>query len=200
MRLKLINFTVSRPQSSVMWRRVGCIRLGNYTALHPRRLIMIFAAVGTSDLTMRKSAPLISFVFTPCSYTREEEVQLHSFLAPVLNQICRSRESHYNIKINFTVMVPDGLCASVPTSVAWGLVRAIKANSHIPCRSHAVPLFRVCLSRLIYRVRPCLFHTCHVWISIGRPETTCERPAFVRLLPATTRSYTNVVIRSTPIL
>jgi hypothetical protein len=38
----------------------------------------------------------------------------------------------------------------------------LKANSHIPCRSHAVPLgFRLCLSRLIYTVRPCLIHTCH---------------------------------------
>lgn len=53
--LKLMNFTVSRSQSSVMWRRVGCIRLENYMASHPRRLIMIFAAMRTSNLTPRKS-------------------------------------------------------------------------------------------------------------------------------------------------
>jgi hypothetical protein len=35
-----------------------------------------------------------------------------------------------------------------------------------------------------------------VWISNGRPETTCGRPARVRLLPATTRSSTKVVTRS----
>jgi hypothetical protein len=40
----------------------------------------------------------------------------------------------------------------------------------------------------------------HVWISIGRPETACGRPACVRLLlPATTLSSTKVVIRSMPI-
>jgi hypothetical protein len=36
-------------------------------------------------------------------------------------------------------------------------------------------------------------------ISIGRPETACGRPALVRLLPATTRSSTKVLIRSIPI-
>ena len=33
-----------------------------------------------------------------------------------------------------------------------------------PCRSPAMPCrkgFRICLSRLIYTVRPCLIHTCH---------------------------------------
>jgi hypothetical protein len=38
----------------------------------------------------------------------------------------------------------------------------------------------------------------HMWISIGRPETACGRPARVRLLPTTTRSSTKV-IRSIPI-
>jgi hypothetical protein len=36
----------------------------------------------------------------------------------------------------------------------------------------------------------------HVWISTGRPEAAYGRPAHVRLLPATTRSSTKVVIRS----
>jgi hypothetical protein len=39
----------------------------------------------------------------------------------------------------------------------------------------------------------------HVRICISRPETAYGRPARVRLLPATTRSSTNVVIRSIPI-
>jgi hypothetical protein len=91
-----------------------------------------------------------------------------------------------------------------------------------PCRSPALPFrwgFRLCLSHLIYTVRSCLIHTCHatampfwkrplkattqcdmgtawyVWISIGRPETACGRPACVRL-PCTTRSSTKVVTRS----
>jgi hypothetical protein len=36
----------------------------------------------------------------------------------------------------------------------------------------------------------------YVWISMGRPETECGRPARVRLLPATTRSSTKVVTRT----
>ena len=48
-----------------------------------------------------------------------------------------------------------------------------KADSHIACRYHAAPMpfpyravpcrqwFRMCLSHLIYTVRPCLIHTCH---------------------------------------
>jgi hypothetical protein len=93
----------------------------------------------------------------------------------------------------------------------------------LPCR--AAKGLDCVLSHLIYTVRPCLVHTwhaapvschdhavviansqgrgmgmaCHVWISIGRSETACGRPARFRLLPATTRSYTKVVIRSIPI-
>ena len=42
-----------------------------------------------------------------------------------------------------------------------------KADSHIECRAHAVPLpyhaakGLECLSHVIYTVRPCLIHTCH---------------------------------------
>ena len=88
---------------------------------------------------------------------------------------------------------------------------SLQADSHIPCRVHAVPL-RVCLSHLIYTVRPCLIHTCHVMhlpcfdhavllmttAQHVRRETACALPARVRLLPATTRSSTKVVIRSIP--
>jgi hypothetical protein len=82
-----------------------------------------------------------------------------------------------------------------------------------PCRSPAMPCrygFRMCLSHLIYTVRPCLIHTCHVMpmpcsdhavllkatAQHVRRETACGLPARVRLLPATTRSSTKVVIRS----
>ena len=47
----------------------------------------------------------------------------------------------------------------------------LKADSHIACRAHVAPMpfpchavslrFRMCLSHLIYTVRPCLIHTCY---------------------------------------
>ena len=69
----------------------------------------------------------------------------------------------------------------------------------------------MCLSHLIYTVRPCLIHTCHVMPMLCsdhgvllkatarhvRRETVCGLPARVRLLPATIRSSTKVVIRGT---
>jgi hypothetical protein len=72
----------------------------------------------------------------------------------------------------------------------------------------------MCLSHLIYTVRPCLIHTCHAapvpcshhavllkaTAQHGRRETACGLPARVRLLPATKRSSTKIVIRSIPIL
>jgi hypothetical protein len=71
----------------------------------------------------------------------------------------------------------------------------------------------MCFSRLIYTVWPRLIHTCHAapmscsdhtvlrkaTAQDGRRETACGWPVRVRLLPATTRSSTNVVIRSIPI-
>jgi hypothetical protein len=92
----------------------------------------------------------------------------------------------------------------------------------LPCR-YAKGLD--CVSHLIYTVQPCLIHTCHVVplpyhdhavlkatfqghgtvrhgngmvcaISNGNPETAWGSPVRVRLLPATTRSFTKVVTRS----
>jgi hypothetical protein len=71
----------------------------------------------------------------------------------------------------------------------------------------------MCLSHLIYTVRPCLIHTCHAapmpcsdhaillkaTAQDGRREMACGRPAHIRLLLATTQSSTKVVIRSIPI-
>jgi hypothetical protein len=96
-----------------------------------------------------------------------------------------------------------------------------------PCHSPAISCrygFRLCISHLIYTCHaapvPCHDHAVlkatyqghgtarlgrgmgmawHVWISIGRPQTACGRPARFRLLPATTRSSTKVAIRSIPI-
>ena len=68
----------------------------------------------------------------------------------------------------------------------------------------------MCLSHLIYTVRPCLIHTCHAapmpcsdhavllkaTAQHSRRETACGLPARVRLLPATTRSSTKTVIKA----
>jgi hypothetical protein len=65
----------------------------------------------------------------------------------------------------------------------------------VPCHDHAV-------LKVTSRGHGTARHGCgmgmawHVWISIGCPETACGRPARFRLLPATTRSSTKVVIRS----
>ena len=71
----------------------------------------------------------------------------------------------------------------------------------------------MCLSLLIYTARPCMIHTCHAMpmpcsdhavlkamAQHGRRETACGLPALVRLLPATMRSSTKIVIISIPIL
>ena len=60
--------------------------------------------------------------------------------------------------------------------------------------------FRICLSHLIYKVWPCLIHTCQAILLKAtaqhvRWETACELPARIHLLPATTRSSAKVVIR-----
>jgi hypothetical protein len=71
----------------------------------------------------------------------------------------------------------------------------------------------MCLSHLIYTVRPCLIHTCHAMpmpcsdhavllkatAQLLRRETAFGLPVRVLLLPATTRISTKVVIRSIPI-
>jgi hypothetical protein len=71
----------------------------------------------------------------------------------------------------------------------------------------------MCLSHLIYTVRPCLIHTCHAMpmrrsdhavllkatAQHVRRETVCGLPARFRLLPATMRSSTKVVIRHIPV-
>jgi hypothetical protein len=62
---------------------------------------------------------------------------------------------------------------------------SFKADSHIACRAHAVPLpcraarFRMSLSHLIYTARPCLIHTCHA-IPMPRPCRALTMPFFSR--------------------
>jgi hypothetical protein len=85
-------------------------------------------------------------------------------------------------------------------SFPFDLHNAAVFDSHIPCRSHAVP--RICryesdVSRPLQG---------RGWgtggdlsVNLGRPETACWRPARVRLLPATTRISRQFVISSIPI-
>jgi hypothetical protein len=67
---------------------------------------------------------------------------------------------------------------------------AFKADSHIPCCSHAVPLpcrsekGLDCLSHLIYTVRPCLIYTYH---AVPLP---CHEDAFLK---ATSQGHDMVV-------
>jgi hypothetical protein len=81
-----------------------------------------------------------------------------------------------------------------------------------PCRSPAAKGLEY-LFHLIYTALPCLIHTCHAapmpcsdhavplkaTARHGRREMACGLSAHVRLLPATTRSSTKVVISSIPI-
>ena len=86
----------------------------------------------------------------------------------------------------------------------------LKADSHIACRAHAVPL--PCrAAKGLECVFPIWFTQCsHVWFTLAmlRPcpaltmpcrEMACGRPTCVWLLLATTQSSTEVVIRSIPI-
>jgi len=114
-------------------------------------------------------------------------------------------------------------CSYIECIVSVG---RLKANSYIACSAHAVPMPFPChvvplmvwivSFHLIYTVLPYLivFHTCHAMpmpccdqavlpkatSKHGRRETACGLPARVRLLPATTRSSTKIVIRSIQIL
>jgi len=101
----------------------------------------------------------------------------------------------------------------------------LKADSHIACCAHAVPL--PCLvAKGLECVFPIWFTHCgRVWFTLAMPchahaasmpcsdhavllkvaaqharrETACGLPARFRFLPATTRSSTKIVIRSIPI-
>jgi hypothetical protein len=98
-----------------------------------------------------------------------------------------------------------------PRQTPWLYQVRFTHTKPCPCRSPAMPCrwgFRICLSHLIYTVRPCLIHTCHAAPMLcsavlskataqhGSRETACGPPARVRLLPATTRSCTKFVIRN----
>ena len=62
---------------------------------------------------------------------------------------------------------PQCLYKGVHYLTFTGRMTTLKADLHIGCSSHAVPLpcraakGLECVSHLIYTVRPCLIHTCH---------------------------------------
>ena len=120
-------------------------------------------------------------------------------------------------------------CLSVLQSAWYGFIclqaqnvtisLTLKADSHIACRAHAVPLpcraaeGLECVFPIWFTLWPCLIHTCHAMpmpcsdhavllkatAQHVRRETACGLPAGVRLLPATARSFTSFVIRIIPI-
>jgi hypothetical protein len=96
----------------------------------------------------------------------------------------------------------------------------LKADSHIACRAHAVsmpcraakglecvfPIWftqcgRVWFTLAMPRLMPCSDHAVlfKATPQHGRRETACGLPARFRLLPATTRSSTKIVIKSIPL-
>ena len=137
----------------------------------------------------------------------------------------RTAVGHNTISPSVLLIICENVCRrhvysnKSVTSVQEVASVTLKADSHITCRAHAVPLpcravkGLECVSHLIYKVRPCLIHTCHAApmpcsdyavllkaaAQHGRREKACGLPARVRL-PTTTRSSTKIVIRSIPIL
>jgi hypothetical protein len=89
-------------------------------------------------------------------YKNRPESDVRNILCPFLKQM-----KLINVDL-LTAPLEYALHESSPLWRKAAHSRRLKTNSHIPCRSHAVPKgFRFCLSHLIYTVRPCLFHTCH---------------------------------------
>jgi hypothetical protein len=94
-------------------------------------------------------------------------------------------------------------CLVVPLRVytvysPFDLHSAALFDSHLPSRSYAVslPCHDYAFLKATSQGHGTAWHessmgtTWYVWISIGRPATACGRPARVRRLPATTRTFT----------
>ena len=101
-------------------------------------------------------------------------------------------------------------------SALWPSKGRFTHSIPFPCRAHAVPLPCRAAKCLEY-VFPIWFTQCgRVWFTLAMPRpchaltmpfssrprhtTACGLPARVRLLPATTRSSTKIVIRSIPVI
>ena len=103
---------------------------------------------------------------------------------------------------NFSGTGLEDLLNSVMMREVWsvhcaGILTASKGRfTHSmprPCRSSAMPCrygFRMCLSHLIYTVRPCLIHICHAMLrpcrsSQGHSTTVERRPCYAVFLRRT---------------
>jgi hypothetical protein len=107
---------------------------------------------------------------------------------------------HCKGQITHTIPFPCRSAKGLDCVLPFDLHSAVVFVSHMPCRSHAVPLSSHdhAVLKATSQGHGTARHRAawYVWISIGRPETACGRPVRVRLLPATTRSFTKVVTRS----
>jgi len=74
-------------------------------------------------------------------------------------------------------------------SLPFDLHSAAMSDSHLSCHAHAAPMPRSDHAVLLKAMS-----------QHGRRETACGVPVSVRLLPATTRSSTKIVISSLPVL
>ena len=159
-----------------------------------------------------------------------------------INASVRTSSSTFIRSIDWWQHWPWQQLLSLITALRWAKLlkvfqwkRSLKADSHIACRAHAVPMPCPCLAHAVplpYRdakglecVFPIWFTqcavsdshlSCHVHAAPmpfsdhavllkitaqhGSRKTACGLPARFRLLPATTRSSTKIVIRSIPIL
>jgi hypothetical protein len=114
------------------------------------------------------------------------------------NQSCESRVGVYVVEWTSVAGQRLTMTSSRPQAriFKWLSIHAVnailnivfgcaKANSHIPCRSHAVPL-RVWIVSFpfVCTVRPCLIHTCHA-VPIPFPCHATTMPFWKRPLKAT---------------
>jgi hypothetical protein len=68
----------------------------------------------------------------------------------------------FQYSLRYPVSMSPKICTLPPGKVRINVT--LRRDSHIACRSPDMPCrkrFRMCLSHLIYTVRPCLIHTCH---------------------------------------
>ena len=81
----------------------------------------------------------------------------------------------------------------------------VKADSHIACRAHAVPLpcraakaLECVFSHLIYKVRPCLIHTCHA-MPMPCPDHAMPCPCHALTMPFFSRPRHNTAVEIQPV-
>jgi hypothetical protein len=104
--------------------------------------------------------------------------------------------THHAVPMSRSCRTANGLDCVFPIWFKqWGRVWFTHAMPH-PCHATTMPFWNRLLMATAQRG---MGMTWHVWITIGRPEKACGRPARVRLLPATTQISMKVFIRSIPV-